>query len=486
LVENEKQNLLVSVNRNSPEEKLDDFLDKAIQLSQVIQSQHALSSKSTIRKVFLRNSRLWFHLNYFITLVINGILLFRSSCNTDNGWYNYSSSTGSSDPTCILDASNPDFLEPSLYNAICVLGWFHLAGAVILVTLFGVGKAQVIVGKGWKWRRMVETEMIVLDEKDTLFFKFASRYLHPWVWTMYFLGSQAMVWYYMAYLACSFLGAIHSHYWFCLHVLDICNRNQILLDVVHSVTDNVSQILATFALFVCVVWIFAVTFWGLYGPDDWSIGGAPIISLKNGFLQHINFGLRNVPEFSDAKISIAQQLFELLYDFLVLLIMVAIITGIIINAFADKRSANLALADDIQNTCFICSLKRDVFERKRIAFTQHAENDHNVWNYVYYRMYVDKKPNGQLTAIEGELKEKINKQDISFFPIRRALVLQREEDTGELDQLSHFFNTIEAQVENVKVEMKTEIQQLSHYVESQVQMVLDLLQPNQDTENEPK
>jgi len=65
-------------------------------------------------------------------------------------------------------------------------------------------------------------------------------------------------------------------------------------------------------------------------------------------------------------------------------------------------------------------------------------------------------------------------------------VLQREEDTGELDQLSHFFNTIEAQVENVKVEMKTEIQQLSHYVESQVQMVLDLLQPNQDTENEPK
>jgi hypothetical protein len=98
--------------------------------------------------------------------------------------------------------------------------------------------------------------------------------------------------------------------------------------------------------------------------------------------------LRGAPIFNDYKYPLrtGKYLFDITYNVLIILIMVAIITGIIIDTFADLRSARDEVEDNIMNVCFVCSLSRDIFERNRIKFSEHIEKDHHPWNYLYYWM----------------------------------------------------------------------------------------------------
>ena len=75
--------------------------------------------------------------------------------------------------------------------------------------------------------------------------------------------------------------------------------------------------------------------------------------------------------------------------------MIAIITGIIIDTFGELRSSKADIEKDESNNCFVCSLKRDQFERKSIKFAEHIETEHNRWNYIYYKV----RPSFWLSAL---------------------------------------------------------------------------------------
>ena len=40
------------------------------------------------------------------------------------------------------------------------------------------------------------------------------------------------------------------------------------------------------------------------------------------------------------------------------------------------------------NTCFICDIDREDFEQIGLNFKQHIKEDHNMWDYVFFRFYV--------------------------------------------------------------------------------------------------
>mmetsp|Transcript_29083 Transcript_29083/g.65863 ORF Transcript_29083/g.65863 Transcript_29083/m.65863 type:complete len:241 (+) Transcript_29083:2-724(+) len=207
--------------------------------------------------------------------------------------------------------------------------------------------------------------------------------------------------------------------------------------------------------------MFAVYAFGAWGWNTYEFGdgGGGITSLKEAFLQHIDYGLRGPPAWTVDVTTPHMYLFDFLYNMLIILIMVAIITGIIIDTFADKRSEKNDIEEDIKNVCFICSLNRDLFDRKRIPFNDHVNNDHNVWNYVYYRMYLEDKPSSELTAVEKQLKEKMHKQDIGFFPIKKALVLQREDD-GEEDRTAEMVAEVQRDLQAVREDLGSQLEEL--------------------------
>jgi hypothetical protein len=106
--------------------------------------------------------------------------------------------------------------------------------------------------------------------------------------------------------------------------------------------------------------------------------------------------------------------------------MVAIITGIIIDTFGELRDDKSNIEADEATNCFVCSIKRDQFERQSKKFSDHIEIEHNRWNYMYYKMYLSKKRNTDLTAREKYLKSRIDKQSIDYFPINKAMSIPGE------------------------------------------------------------
>lgn len=182
-------------------------------------------------------------------------------------------------------------------------------------------------------------------------------------------------------------------------------------------------------------------------------------SLGTAFWQHIDFGLQNAPSFND-DYTPGRYIFDITYNILVIVIMVAIITGIIIDTFADLRDTRNEVQEDMDGLCFICSLPREIFERNRVKFSDHTEQDHNAWNYLFYKMYLEQKPQTELTARERELRDQMAKQSIAYFPLQKALCLPQEDEEKELEELKEQIGTLDDQIRDLHSELGTHTQEL--------------------------
>jgi len=63
----------------------------------------------------------------------------------------------------------------------------------------------------------------------------------------------------------------------------------------------------------------------------------------------------------------------------------------IVDAFKDLREEKRGNELDQKNVCFICGTNREEFEKKGIDFEDHTRIDHNIWNYMFFVMFVMEK-----------------------------------------------------------------------------------------------
>jgi len=62
---------------------------------------------------------------------------------------------------------------------------------------------------------------------------------------------------------------------------------------------------------------------------------------------------------------------------------------------------------------------------------KHVKNDHNLWNYLYFLVYLHRKDATEYTGLESFISEMIEEKDWSFMPHLQAMVLSKplgEED----------------------------------------------------------
>jgi len=82
-------------------------------------------------------------------------------------------------------------------------------------------------------------------------------------------------------------------------------------------------------------------------------------------------------------------------------------------------------------------LERTVFEKKGESFENHTRVEHSVWNYLHYMIYLKNKFKLDYDGTESYVFEKLENEDLSWFPIQRALCLansakEEEEDVKAL------------------------------------------------------
>eukprot|EP00298_Acanthocystis_sp_HF-20_P018180 c21912_g4_i1.p1 GENE.c21912_g4_i1~~c21912_g4_i1.p1 ORF type:complete len:155 (-),score=54.52 c21912_g4_i1:118-561(-) len=77
----------------------------------------------------------------------------------------------------------------------------------------------------------------------------------------------------------------------------------------------------------------------------------------------------------------------------------------------------------MQNKCFVCSIDRYTFDRNTEGFIHHIKNEHNMWQYVNFFVYLNRKNSNDYTGSESYVKSLIDKNDASWFPVNQAMKL---------------------------------------------------------------
>merc|ERR1719409_2579792 len=121
--------------------------------------------------------------------------------------------------------------------------------------------------------------------------------------------------------------------------------------------------------------------------------------------------------------------FEVSFFVIIVIIFLNVVFGIIIDTFAAMRNATQEKLDDMRNRCFICGLDRYLIDRNsEIGFDAHIVTEHNMWGYMYYMVYVQRKESTEYTGIESYVAEHIEEESPTWFPLHKALCLQKSDD----------------------------------------------------------
>ena len=116
-------------------------------------------------------------------------------------------------------------------------------------------------------------------------------------------------------------------------------------------------------------------------------------------------------------------LLEMVIFILVSLVLYNIITGIIVDSFQKLKDQESEENEMKENTCYICSLHREKFEKKGIKFENHTEQEHNIINYFNYIYKVEETDESELNSLDYQVMQSIKNKRTDFFPMKTCLSL---------------------------------------------------------------
>uniref|UniRef100_A0A8C7FLM6 Inositol 1,4,5-trisphosphate receptor n=1 Tax=Oncorhynchus kisutch TaxID=8019 RepID=A0A8C7FLM6_ONCKI len=287
--------------------------------------------------------------------------------------------------------------------------------------------------------------------------------------------------YHLLYLIICSLGVFVHVFFYSLLLFDLVYREETLLNVIKSVTRNGRSILLTAVLALILVYLFSIVGY-IFFQDDFLLNidripnktlaiaspGSCITSLPSAVVIEdkerscdsllmcivtvLSHGLRSGGGVGDVlrKPSKEEPLFagrviyDLLFFFLVIIIVLNLIFGVIIDTFADLRSEKQKKEEVLKTTCFICGLERDKFDNKTVTFEEHIKVEHNMWHYLFFIVLVKVKDSTEYTGPESYVAEMIREHNLDWFPRMRAMSLVCSDADGEQNEIRSLQEKLES------------------------------------------
>ena len=145
------------------------------------------------------------------------------------------------------------------------------------------------------------------------------------------------------------------------------------------------------------------------------------------FLVLINYGARSgggigdrlpvVSYKNDTNMFIARFFYDMTFYILIIMIMGNVTFGLIVDSFGALRNKTYSYENDKENICFICQLSRDGCLLKNINFNNHVNNEHNIWNYVDFLIYLHLYDANNFSRVESFVWDKLIENDYGWIPI---------------------------------------------------------------------
>lgn len=325
--------------------------------------------------------------------------------------------------------------------------------------------------------------------------------------------------YHISYLIFCVLGICMHPFFYSVLLFDVVYREETLLNVIRSVTRNGRSIILTAVLALILVYMFSIIGF-MFFKDDFlvtvdenlassyvtenvdtcnavdnekceatetvsryireahekdslaeviNVGGElkerACDSLVMCIVTTLNQGLRNGGGIGDIlrapsstePLFVARVVYDLLFFFIVIIIVLNLIFGVIIDTFADLRSEKQQKELILKNTCFICGLNRSSFDNKTVSFEEHVKHEHNMWHYLYFIVLVKVKDPTEFTGPESYVYAMVKDRNLDWFPRLRAKSLAADEGEGEQVEL----RSLQSQLESTQQLVKCLSQQLT-------------------------
>ncbi|XP_058178400.1 inositol 1,4,5-trisphosphate receptor [Anopheles ziemanni] len=314
--------------------------------------------------------------------------------------------------------------------------------------------------------------------------------------------TDAELLYHFFYLLFCVFGVLLHPFFFSILLFDVVYREETLLNVIRSVTRNGRSIILTAVLALILVYMFSIIGYMFFRDDflvpvdeeytppsvaspvdagamDCGEGGDAASTLASHMainqmaeaadgadgemkergcdsmimciITTMNQGLRNGGGIGDIlrapsrkeTLFVPRVIYDLLFFFIVIIIVLNLIFGVIIDTFADLRSEKQQKELILKNTCFICGLNRSAFDNKTVSFEEHIKNEHNMWHYLYFIVLVKVKDPTEFTGPESYVHAMVKANIQDWFPRLRAMSLAAVDGDGEQIELRSLKNLLE-------------------------------------------
>ncbi|XP_071036526.1 ryanodine receptor [Parasteatoda tepidariorum] len=230
-----------------------------------------------------------------------------------------------------------------------------------------------------------------------------------------------------------------NYFFFAAHLLDIAVGFKTLRTILQSVTHNGKQLVLTVMLLTIIVYIYTVIafnfFRKFYVQEEDDQVDQKCHNMLTCFVFHLYKGVRAGGGIGDEidppdgdEYEAYRILFDITFFFFIIVILLAIIQGLIIDAFGELRDQLQSVVDDMESNCFICGIGKDYFDKVPHGFDTHVQKEHNLANYMFFLMHLINKPDTEYTGQETYVWEFYQKRCWDFFPVGDCFRKQYEDE----------------------------------------------------------
>ncbi|EGR32968.1 MIR domain protein [Ichthyophthirius multifiliis] len=341
------------------------------------------------------------------------------------------------------------------FNYLKTFGYIMIFCSMLVLLFFLIKKGPLYLNEAWAANQaFLEIKTGILIQ----WFKYIIIVIISFVRVL--INPEVI--YYLAYGSLAVLATEIHPFFFAFHLTEFLLRYPTLRNILRSVYEPYISLILTFILVLLFIYFFTIFGYVFFISAYKGRCDELYMCFFETFDQTFknNGGLGGYYESNVQKVpndyNYGRFFIENFANIAVNIIAIQIFSGIIIDKFSQLRDDEQEKMFDISEMCFICGhtryfflyifiylLKREIFDRKSDeGFSQHIKNEHYLWNYVFYLAYLKEKESTEYTGIESYVYEKLEQNDISWFPIQRATILIDEErkiqqENNEIDDFEN-------------------------------------------------
>ncbi|KAG9347301.1 hypothetical protein JZ751_004868 [Albula glossodonta] len=372
----------------------------------------------------------------FVAFAINFILLFYKVTGDEEDEEEEDSWNGDDEDDGGIEyfvlQENTGYMAPTLrflailhtiISFLCVVGYYCLKVINKYGDLYGAERIGELLGLDKSALDFNPTEETVAKEASLVSW-LSSIDTKYHIWKMGVVLTDNSFLYLIWYTTMSILGH-YNNFFFAAHLLDIAMGFKTLRTILSSVTHNGKQLVLTVGLLAVVVYLYTVVAFNFFRKFYNKSEDEEEPDMKSGG------GIGDeIEDPAGDPYELYRILFDITFFFFVIVILLAIIQGLIIDAFGELRDQQEQVKEDMETKCFICGIGNDYFDTTPHGFETHTLQEHNLANYLFFLMYLINKDETEHTGQESYVWKMYQERCWDFFPAGDCFRKQYEDQLG--------------------------------------------------------